>query len=67
MQSNNLKFLVAIEGSDGSGKSTLIQALEARARQRSALPLPARLYPIASKHFWRAASHRRIRTGEVAD
>ncbi|MBU9474623.1 dTMP kinase [Burkholderia multivorans] len=35
MQSNTAKFLVAIEGSDGSGKSTLIQALEARSMQRN--------------------------------
>ncbi|RKP48436.1 dTMP kinase [Trinickia fusca] len=35
MQSNTVKFLVAIEGSDGSGKSTLIQALAARAKQHN--------------------------------
>ncbi|HEQ0196593.1 hypothetical protein [Pseudomonas sp. HMSC066A08] len=35
MQSNTARFLVAIEGSDGSGKSTLIQALEARSMQRN--------------------------------
>lgn len=33
MQSDTVKFFVAIEGSDGSGKSTLIEALEARAKQ----------------------------------
>ncbi|WP_155639537.1 hypothetical protein [Burkholderia multivorans] len=35
MQSNTAKFRVAIEGPDGSGKSTLIQALEARSMQRN--------------------------------